>query len=92
MAARPGARRRGRGRDDVEREDADREAAGLKSLTPLRLLRALRLLRLVRLTKASRLLQRWENKMALSFSTIDVFSPASAKLKVDWPREWPPKK
>ena len=26
MAARPGARRRGRGRDDVEREDADREA------------------------------------------------------------------
>ena len=28
----------------------------------------------------------------LSFSTIDVFSPASAKLKVDCPREWPPKK
>ena len=26
MAARPGARRRGRGRDEVEREDADREA------------------------------------------------------------------
>ena len=26
MAARPGARRRGRGRDEVQREDADREA------------------------------------------------------------------
>ena len=26
MAARPGARRRGRGRDEVEREDSDREA------------------------------------------------------------------
>ena len=64
--------------DDVTHQD-------VSSLKLLRVLRVLRLIKLVRLLRASRMIHRWETRIAISYKALTVFKcVAQVLLSAHW--------